>query len=129
MRRANRDGFTLIELLVVIASIAILAAMLLPALSRTKSQAQSIACLNNLKQLQLCFHLYAADNNDSLPPNNLIGSGRCPRWSPFRAARNNPLPPTNGMITTAWKQASSKTSIKELLLIGWFGTRNRRWDC
>jgi prepilin-type N-terminal cleavage/methylation domain-containing protein/prepilin-type processing-associated H-X9-DG protein len=68
----RQRAFTLIELLVVIAIIGILAAMLLPALSRAKSQAQNIACMSNLEQLQLCFHLYVADNNDSLPPNNFV---------------------------------------------------------
>ena len=60
------EGFTLIELLVVIAIIAILAALLLPALSSAKRTTRSIACLNNLKQLQLCVHLYSYDNDDCL---------------------------------------------------------------
>jgi type II secretory pathway pseudopilin PulG len=62
----------LIELLVVIAVIAILAALLLPALSKSKEQALRIACLNNLKQLQICSHLYALDHADRLPPNNFV---------------------------------------------------------
>jgi prepilin-type N-terminal cleavage/methylation domain-containing protein/prepilin-type processing-associated H-X9-DG protein len=63
-------GFTLIELLVVIAIIAILAALLLPALSRSQTKAQAIQCLNNLRQLQLSWHLYATDNAEKIPPNN-----------------------------------------------------------
>jgi prepilin-type N-terminal cleavage/methylation domain-containing protein/prepilin-type processing-associated H-X9-DG protein len=71
-RLSARSGFTLMELLVVIAIIAILAAILLPVLNKSQQSAQNIACLNNLRQLQICWHLYFLDNNDVLVPNNSV---------------------------------------------------------
>ena len=65
-------GFTLLELLVVIAIIAILAGLLLPALGRAKAKATGMACLNNLKQLQICWQLYADDHNGMVTPNRSV---------------------------------------------------------
>jgi len=100
-------AFTLIELLVVIAVIGILSAMLLPALGRAKSRAQTIACLNNLQQLEFCLHLYAADNNDFFVPNNSIATIGSPgsdvsglSWLPDVSADTeiNPSNIINGLL-------------------------------
>jgi len=67
-----KGGFTLIELLLVIAIIAILAALLLPTIGKAKEYGRRIKCINNLKQLQLCWLLYTNDNEDKLPLNNYV---------------------------------------------------------
>src|SRR5436190_15271932 len=67
-RLFSKRGFTLIELLVVIAIIAILAAMLLPAVSRSKGQATKISCVNNLRQLAISMQVYVDENQGLFPP-------------------------------------------------------------
>ena len=68
IRGKSNCGFTLIELLVVIAIIAILAAMLVPALARAKARAQRLQCLSQMKQIGVAIHLFASDHDDMFPP-------------------------------------------------------------
>src|SRR5258708_30833420 len=101
--KAFAGAFTLIDLLVVIAIIAILAALLLPTLSRAKSKAYDVACLSNLKQMALGWLMYIEDNHGRLPLNT-VGNGSglpAPREGPGKAQTTRQATPTpQGGIAT-----------------------------
>ncbi len=108
--RRQPGAFTLIELLVVIAIIAILAAMLLPALAKAKAEGQRTHCLNNLKQLQLGWKMYEADNNDYFPADIAQGPGNQPQnvsnsWVLGNAQFD--VNPTNIMAGTLYAYANN----------------------
>jgi len=91
-KESARAAFTLVELLVVIGIIAVLASLLLPALSKGKARAQTIDCIDHLRQLQLCWQMYTHDNNGSLPPNNFV----------YFVTPNSTNPPAPGDDDVSW---------------------------
>jgi len=109
-QRDRKVAFTLIELLVVIAIIAILAAMLLPALANAKDQAIRAQCANNQKQIELAQHIYSTDNKDQIPFCNWDG-GTAPGQGWLYNGNVTPLDPVNSPIyrtnqNAAWKSGS-----------------------
>src|SRR5690242_20830553 len=123
-RRFN--GFTLIELLVVIAVIAILAALLLPALSRAKEQGRRVVCLNNLHQLGLAMQMYWGENNDISPAANDIGHVWKSDWFYwdnytaggllFNFRRSGYPPPCSGGHDDVFGKTDTKTAV---VSVGW----------
>jgi prepilin-type N-terminal cleavage/methylation domain-containing protein/prepilin-type processing-associated H-X9-DG protein len=117
---ASRRAFTLIELLVVIAIIAILAAMLLPGLSKAKSQALGIQCMDNTHQMALAWRMYAEDNHDRILGASTIGDGT-PNWVGGNwETLDNPADPNN------W---DANTYIKTSCLWNYCGHSTAIWHC
>jgi len=115
----SRDGFTLIELLVVIAIIAILAAMLLPALSRAKESARRIVCVDHLKQLALATVMYVMDNESYYPSSNSTDKWPQAIRPGYENLRILACPDDRSLVGQATESASADQAPRSYLINAW----------
>jgi len=146
-KQNGTSAFTLIELLVVIAIIAILAAMLLPALAKSKAKGQGISCLNNGRQMMLAWHMYVADNQERLPeafgPESWVegnldfnGANRS-NWDANQDLARSPLWQYCGKNAKVWKCPSDPSKVqhngvtyprvRSVSMNSWFNSTDTHW--